>query len=423
MRNRAIVLGAILTLAMCIQVGMVLLLAEPNGGGGPDSFEYSRHAQSMLRHGVYSLDGRTPDRMRQPGYPLFLAVVYALFGPSNTPVYYVQAVLNTVNVFLVWKLARILGLSSGVAAGAALLLAVYPPFARLSGLILNETLSILLLLSFAVVFVRTAAEPLAGRAIALGSLLGVHTLCRPITALFPVWLTVLMWFVLRRARPALRIGALATVGFALALVPWTARNAIVLGRATFLSTEGGASLYVGVRPDAEQIWDRGLESFLESGEVRAIIGDAYYISEEADDRFRAAAFSRLLQDPASSLLHGMIQVVKALTYMPGVRTVTREHPWLWGPLVAVPSALLALAIYGALTTRCRLMTALVLGIPVYYTAVLAPLFAVPRHMLPLFPFIAIGAAAGTASILARLASGALAPARGLADARSDRAGP
>jgi 4-amino-4-deoxy-L-arabinose transferase-like glycosyltransferase len=423
MRNPETVVGAILVLAVSIQIGMVLAFAEPSGGGGPDSLEYRRHAISLLRRGVYSFDGTTPDRMRQPVYPLFLAGVYAVFGASNTPVYYVQAGLNTLSVFLVWKLARILGLSARAAAGAALLVAVYPPFARLSGLILNETLSLLLLLCFALLFVRTAWQPGVGRAIGLGALVGVHTLCRPTTALLPLCLPLLFWFVLGRVRPAARIGLLAALGFTLAVAPWVVRNAVALGRPTFLSTEGGAGAYVGTRPDAEQIWEQGLASFLESAEVRGIIGDEYYISEEADARFRAAAVSQLRRDPVRTLVHGVVQVLKAWVYMPGIRVVARERPWLWGPLVGVVSACLLLALFGALTARCRVMSALLIGIPAYYSAVLVPLFVVPRHLLPLFPLVAIAAAAGTARILAWLAPGWVKAGPSMAGTSPDRAGP
>jgi 4-amino-4-deoxy-L-arabinose transferase-like glycosyltransferase len=423
MWRQGTVLGAILLLAISIQVGMVLAFAEPSGGGGPDSLEYRRHAISLLRRGIYSFDGTTPDRMRQPVYPLFLAGVYVVFGDSNAPVYYVQAGLNTASVFLVWKLALMLGLSGRAGAGAALLVAVYPPFARLSALVLTETLSILLLLCFALLFVRTASRPDAGRAIAVGAIVGVHTLCRPITALLPLCLPLMFWFVLGRFGPAARIGLLAALGFTLAVAPWAVRNTVVLGRPTFLSTEGGAGAYVGTRPDAEQIWEQGLGRFVESAEVRAIIGDEYYISEEADARFRAAALSRFLGHPAQTLVHGVVQVLKAWAYMPGIRAVAREHPWLWGPLVGVEVICLLLALYGALTARSRVLSVLLLGIPAYYTAILVPLFAVPRHMLPLFPLVAIGAATGASRILARLAPGRVAESPSIAGATPDRAGP
>jgi hypothetical protein len=109
--------------------------------------------------------------------------------------------------------------------------------------------------------------------------------------------------------------------------------------------------------------------------------------------------------------------------MPGIRVVARERPWLWGPLVGVVSACLLLALFGALTARCRVMSALLIGIPAYYSAVLVPLFVVPRHLLPLFPLVAIAAAAGTARILAWLAPGWVKAGPSMAGTSPDRAGP
>jgi 4-amino-4-deoxy-L-arabinose transferase-like glycosyltransferase len=403
MRHEAAVLCAILALALSLQVALIVARAEPSGGGGADSLEYSRHAMSLLRRGVYSFDGVTPDRMRQPVYPLFLAGVYAVFGVQNHPVYLLQALINTATVCLVWRLARMLSVSPPAALGAALLVAAYPPFVCLSGLVLTESLSTFLLMGAAMLFVRTTGRPGAGPAVALGLVVGLHTLCRPVTALLPVFLVPLWWLVLGSARRAIRTGLLAGLGFLLAMAPWGLRNALTLGQPTVLSTEGGAGMYVGTRADAEEIWDQGLMPFIGSDEVRAIIGDDYYLSETADARFRATALARILQHPGEVLLHGAVQVLKAWVYMPGARVVSRGSPWLWIPLVGIPSALLALATYGALSSRNRAMAALVLGLPAYYSAVLLLLFSVPRHVLPLFPLIAIGAAAGTARILARRA--------------------
>src|SRR5581483_4848645 len=190
--------------------------------------------------------------------------------------------------------------------------------------------------------------------------------------------------------------------FTLAVAPWAGRNAIVLGTPTFLSTEGGAGMYVGTRPDSEQIWEEGLKPFLESDEVRAIIGDEYYISAEADARFRAAALEWILGHPVETFVHGVVQVAKAWAYLPGARTVARDRPWLWPALVGIPVAALALALYGATIARSRVLAALVIGMPAYYSLLLVPLLAVPRHLLPLFPLIAIGAMVGLARVAAQL---------------------
>jgi 4-amino-4-deoxy-L-arabinose transferase-like glycosyltransferase len=401
-RGRPAALPAILLLALSLQVALAFALAS-RGDGGDDSVEYRQHAVQLLERGVYSFDGVTPGRMRQPLYPLFLAAIYGAFGYRDGAVFLVQALLCTATVFLTWRLARALGVADGPAVAAAALVAVYPPFARLSGLLLTESLSTLLLMLSALLFVAAAAQPRPGRALALGVVVGVHTLCRPATAMLPVWLPVLFWLVLGDRRRVLRVAGWTALGFMLAVSPWLARNAITLGVPSFLSTEGGAGMYVGGRPDAERIWSEGLMPFLRSEEARAIVGDRYYSSEEANARFRALALDRLRSQPLQVLLHGALQTAKAWLYMPGARVLGRDHPWRWFPLIGIPALLLALALYGSLVSRDWTTRALLLGLPAYYTAVHLPLLAVPRHMLPLFPLVAIGAMAGAASLTGRTA--------------------
>ena len=56
--------------------------------------EYSRHAGNRLDHGLYSLAGVRPDRMRQPLDPLFIAGIYAVFGRDNFAVYAIQTLVG-----------------------------------------------------------------------------------------------------------------------------------------------------------------------------------------------------------------------------------------------------------------------------------------------------------------------------------------
>jgi hypothetical protein len=91
--------------------------------GGPDSIEYPRHAENLLDHGLYSLDGVRPDRVRQPLYPLFIAGIYAVFGRNNFAVYAIQTLVGCASIVRTVGLARVLGLSPAAAGGAGLLVA------------------------------------------------------------------------------------------------------------------------------------------------------------------------------------------------------------------------------------------------------------------------------------------------------------
>ena len=84
---------------------------------------------------------------RAPLYPLFLAVHLRLFGDALVPIYISQTVLSLLNVLLVYMLAaRLTPASRAVPVIAALLMAVYLPFATYTQVLLSETLFLTLLL-------------------------------------------------------------------------------------------------------------------------------------------------------------------------------------------------------------------------------------------------------------------------------------
>jgi hypothetical protein len=85
------------------------------GRGGPDSIEYSRHAENLLDHGLYSLDGARPDSKRRPLYPLFIAGIYAVFGRNDFAVHAIQTLVGCASIVLTVGLARVLGLSPAAA--------------------------------------------------------------------------------------------------------------------------------------------------------------------------------------------------------------------------------------------------------------------------------------------------------------------
>ena len=388
-----LVLAIVAGLASRVVLVMLLAEREMTETTWPDSIEYVRHAVNLLDRGLYSFDGVQPDRMRQPLFPLFIAGVYAALGRDNLFLYGVQVIIGCGSIVLTWWLARLLGLSVAAAGLAGLIVALYPPQVRIAGMLGTETISTFLWLTTAVALCALARTNLTRYAFVLGGVVGLHALCRPITAFtLPLLLGTLLYDL--GWRRTVRVGVLASIAFGLVVLPWGVRNAVTLGTPTILSTEGGVTLYLAMRPDREQIWANEIGTFLESPEGRALIGDEYYITATADAVFRREAVKLFLLDPAGVIMRGLWGSAKSWLYMPGGLTVTRGRPWLWVPVVAVPTTLLLLAFYGGLGLRNRVGMVLIVGIPLYFTILHIPMIAQPRFMLPPFPFIAIGAVAG-----------------------------
>ncbi|MGA8502278.1 MAG: glycosyltransferase family 39 protein [Candidatus Sulfotelmatobacter sp.] len=217
-----------------------------------DSRLYADIAENWLQHGVYGITDSgqiMPTLSRLPGYPAFLAAIFAVFGWGNfRAVLLIQVLFDLGTCFLVADLAR--RLASEHAAKVAFLLAGLCPFlANYSAAVLTETLEI---------FFTTLALDLAMRGIAAfrcdlesnstpmpltwlacGLSIGASILLRPdggilFAAVGAYWFLIfLRSFMVKlkrtsgivpRLQPMLRVGVILTVGAFGPLVPWTLRN-------------------------------------------------------------------------------------------------------------------------------------------------------------------------------------------------------
>lgn len=110
-----------------------------------DSRIYADIAQNWLHHGIYGITapgGIAPTYIRLPGYPAFLALIFALFGDNNfRAVMLCQIAFDLGTCFLIADLA--LRMAGSRAAKISFLLAALCPFlANYSAAVLTETLEI-----------------------------------------------------------------------------------------------------------------------------------------------------------------------------------------------------------------------------------------------------------------------------------------
>src|SRR5271167_28419 len=110
-----------------------------------DSRLYANIAENWLQHGIYGVTNSgviMPTLSRLPGYPAFLAVIFALFGVENfRAVLLVQVLFDLGTCFLIADLARRL-LSDRAAQTAFLLAALCPFLANYAAAALTEALEI-----------------------------------------------------------------------------------------------------------------------------------------------------------------------------------------------------------------------------------------------------------------------------------------
>jgi 4-amino-4-deoxy-L-arabinose transferase-like glycosyltransferase len=229
-------------LLLALALRLFFSYACPHVAG--DSPIYEGFARNLLKSGTYShLEPQDnaalrPTMIRAPGYPLMLAAIFAIAGTGNeTAVRVVQAFLDTFTCLLIALIVFEISDSPDChrrrrAQWALFLSALCPFSANYSASILTEVPTTLLCTA-GTLFGLRALKRLAPRKnwFYCGLLAGAATLFRPESGLLLAvfGLVLLCKEGSRRVwKPILAGASLGAAGLALALLPWTVRNALTL---------------------------------------------------------------------------------------------------------------------------------------------------------------------------------------------------
>ena len=283
-RHSPLFLLLVITLAALALRLLALSWHAPHPISGDEEVFFEQARTFVQGHGYHDFEF-----MRGPLYPLFLAVIFRLFGAEISTARLVQALLSTVTVPLIylWTRGR-----HGTRAGliAAALGALYFGFAVQATFLLTETLFLLLFaLGMVLLEWRTARElfplgppggtehspsghrpawlPLAG-----GIVFGLATLTRSIG--LPLVLLAAVGCALiprpgpgrgtapegesgtgtpsrpiRRVWVRLRPAVLVLAGAAIVILPWTVRNTLVHHAFILVDTTGTTNLWMDNAPE------------------------------------------------------------------------------------------------------------------------------------------------------------------------------
>lgn len=259
-QRKVIAYALLLVTAFSFRICIALSLANDTP---EDGRVYAQMARNLLEQHVYShapAPPYIPSLIRLPGYSIFLAAIYSIFGHwNNTAVRLVQALLDTLSCGLVALIAWYWEPDEKrkrAASIAALGLAAVCPFTTIYvATVLTETWASLFAVALALLttmaFTATPGLPAGGPAGvgvsfkrsllwwgATGLVGGVSVFFRPDSGLFvaAVGLTLIIYVVIRqktgsesrsfrtRLSMAVAQGAVLSAAFVLVLVPWTVRN-------------------------------------------------------------------------------------------------------------------------------------------------------------------------------------------------------
>lgn len=416
-----------------------------------DTDVYAELARNLFHHGIYGLaaDGVIhPTLIRLPGYPLFLGLIFALFGNGNfSAVLLAQICLDLLSCWLIASFVR--EQVSERAGTIAIFLAALCPFtAAYSTIGLTECLSVFavsLALWSSGQLLRAQAEGRTdpGALLLASTAMALAVLLRPDGALVSVAVVAaIVWYAWRQGtllggiKTATLCGTLAV----LPLAPWAARNwrtfhvvqplaprrvndpgeYVTYGFYRWMSTwsvdiVSTENVFWNVGTEAIHIEDlpsRAFDSPAERAETAAILGE-YNINKTVtpalDAKFAALAQERLRAHPL--LCRVWVPALRAADMLLRPRTETLDLDSDWWRFPPPPIQIAETAVLGLINVA--LVAAALLGIVrrrvpwvalmVIYGALRCALLSTmensePRYTLELMPMLMVCAVCAFAGI-------------------------
>ena len=214
-----------------------------------DETTYHHAAKNLIKHGTITFDmngdifhGKSeviPTSKLQPGYPIYIALIYTLFGHTTNTVLISQIILSILSLWLIFKTLDLLKIRKLYIIISLILATIYPGFLYNIDRMLTEQLFTTLILSFAYFFLRSIQNNNVYLLGISGAFLTCATHVRALAFPFVV-VAIFILFVYERQNKRNMIKNLAVfIGvIILCMLPWWIRNWITFDR-FMLFTEAG----------------------------------------------------------------------------------------------------------------------------------------------------------------------------------------
>ncbi|MGD0348640.1 MAG: hypothetical protein ABSA85_17900 [Terracidiphilus sp.] len=437
------VLSLILALAAGLALRIVWVVFFQDFDG--DSAVYATIAKNLLVHQAYALDNPFHlTLIRMPGYPLFMAAVFSIFGMMNyNAVCWVQAFVDMGTCLLLAAFVR--DRVSHRAALVTLWIACLCPFtANYAAIPMTECLSIFFVAlgMFAAGRLVHAINAHAGRRwvwflLTVTALVGAVGMRSDGTLLAAAIVSGIWWYTRKsssraRLRTALACGLLTI----LPLVPWTIRNYHVYHvfeplapRSALDPTETSVEGFNRWTTTWEvdyislgEIWWRGddltldigllpsrafdsKEEYRQTANLIADYNDLCTITPELDARFAALAEQRVRQHPLRQYIELPFLRLADMWFRPRIEYLNDRLPERWWEWSKHPSQTILAAAYGLLNLlllmaaavgfarrRVPLQAMLLAYVLMRCVVLLGMPNAEPRYTLEAFPMVMVAAA-------------------------------
>ncbi len=388
------------------------LSVPPSDTFSHDPGDYNSAAVHLVTDGMYSTDGTHPFFEREPGYSVFLAAIYRIFGLENRlGIFLMQGILTLLAILLFASELRRHVSSERIASTVLVLFVLLPSVYHTVFSAYRENFALILVLFFAASFLRLQRSPSFSAAILGGVLLGSLLLTYIPFLFFPVFLIPLAWVL---PIPKRHLFTVVLIPYIFILL-WSGRNFLQGGGFRIAAPERTAIMIYVRGEQAEHI--RGLEPF------RCLWAE--YVSRNWEGRSKQCSFN--------GVMHGLVDSGRLATETPAmISTGGKEkilqflpfYLWFsmfeiiefhlpyvngWGftynALAALSMVVLYLGCLFTLPAVLKRENAIFFLLIAYSTIIFSLTDATPRYLLPIIFCYAVFAAVGYDWVLSKVRSG------------------
>lgn len=420
LENQRSRLLALVFLAAFIVQAAILFIAAPKLGAflAPEYSTgfgdlYDLIANNLVHGNGYRIEANMGETMmREPGYPLFLVLVFKLAGYHIEAARVANLVLAVGIAFMMMRLTRRVTNDWVTAVIAPLVFLLYPGtlVAEARGGV--EVAFIFVLMCFMLALHHAVEKASRWSYFAAGLVLGVVVMVRSTPLLFPVFLLVYLASTMRTFRERLKLSlniVVLVLGMVLVMVPWVIRNYMLVQQFVPTATVSGVAAQEGQytcqamsRETSFRASQR--EAAHERNELASRLGvpfEGWYYQYFYAARDEVAFNKSLLQkvemgyaDDPTLLVRCAGKNLFNFWFLGKTWQATGQNV-----LMQVPLLLLTLGGLRLLWKRGRLHEmGIMLTFVLYIIAVQAPIIAHARHSIPVVPFLAIPASVALVSI-------------------------
>ena len=247
--KEVLLLSIILLLSLAFKLGTFSIVYSDDPSRimrGIDAYQYDNSARALLETGRFAASPETsdePETRRTPGYPLFIAAVYSVFGLRHFPVIAIQIFISILTIALTYAIARTL-FKPSVALLSGIILSLDVSSFLESQQLLTETLFTFLLTIavFAGVYLFLNKKNRLKWALALGIALALSVLVRPIGyyLVFPIIMGLFVYgiFIKWQWKEVLGVVMMVLIPWIVLIGGWHARNFIAADSYEFSTIRG-----------------------------------------------------------------------------------------------------------------------------------------------------------------------------------------